>query len=384
MGTKLREAGLHRHLSIHLIIPIAIGLSVGVSAITFLRFLATPLGLDSLGRNWGYFVSYADYGFVRRGLIGSVVDVLFGPMANHRLPQLVLYPAFLIAVLIIALVFVRRLRLETPQHQLYAAMLLLSPAFLAHYAYSTGDFNVVLAAIFMVSMILLKRFWAVVALMIVGMLVHEIFLLAFVPALCVAIFVEDSMSLKRATAYGALSAVILMFVITFGIPDLTHDQYLRILKEAAPPLPVDGYFEITNGVRGNAAYTWKLYHHPALWVGIIPALIYWAFVAVSFFPRKAPSLLQLGYMSAAVAPLLMFALGSDLYRWASLAAVATLVLGGHLAARQYQSLFSERPWLVAALTLPWFVLGPFGSACDPDRGGCVRAFPMSQFILERL
>jgi hypothetical protein len=370
--------------SMRLVIPAAIILCVGVAAITFLRFLVTPLGLGSLGRDWGYFVSYADFGFIRRGLIGTFSDVVFGPVANHRLPHLVLYPAFLIAILLIALLFIRRLQLKTPQHQLYAAVLLLSPAFLGHFAYSTGDFNVVLAAIFIASMLLLNRFWAVIALTIVGILVHEIFVLAFVPALCVAMLSDDEMNLRRASAYGALAAAALIVVLTFGIPDLTHDQYLQILDAKAPNLPVDGYFEITNGVRGNAAFTWKLYQHPALWVGIIPALIYWAVIAISFFPRDGSLLLRLGYVGAAVTPLLMFALGSDLYRWVSMAAVATIVLGGHLADRRYKSLFSMRPWLVAALTLPWFLLGPFGSACDPDRGGCVRAFPMAQFVLERI
>lgn len=384
MVSNMNMPAVRSRLAMRYVIPAAIVLSVAASAITFLRFLFTPLGLASLGRDWGYFVSYADFGFVRRGLIGTILDAVFGPVANHRLPQLILYPAFLIVVLTLALLLIRRLRLETPQHQLYAAVLLLSPAFLGHFAYSTGDFNVVLAALFIASMMLLSRFWAVVALMIVGILVHEIFVLAFVPALCVAMLAHDEMKLQRALAYGALSASVLMVVLTFGILDLTHEQYLRILNATAPNLPVDGYFEMTNGVRGNAAFTWKLYQHPALWMGIIPALIYWAVVAVSFFPRNGPLLLRLGYLAAATTPLAMFALGSDLYRWVSLAAVATIVLGGHLAARRFQSLFSKRPWLVAALTLPWMLLGPFGSACDPDRGGCVRAFPMSQFVLERL
>jgi hypothetical protein len=44
----------------------------------------------------------------------------------------------------------------------------------------------------------------------------------------------------------------------------------------------------------------------------------------------------------------------------------------------------RRPWLALALMLPWIIPGPFGSACDPDRGGCSRLYPMAQFALEKV
>jgi hypothetical protein len=40
------------------------------------RWVVTPLGVESFGKLWFFYLSYDDFGFIRRGLIGSVTSLL--------------------------------------------------------------------------------------------------------------------------------------------------------------------------------------------------------------------------------------------------------------------------------------------------------------------
>ena len=44
------------------------------SIIILNRWLVTDLGLLSFGRLWQLYVSYADFGFIKRGLLGSLLS----------------------------------------------------------------------------------------------------------------------------------------------------------------------------------------------------------------------------------------------------------------------------------------------------------------------
>lgn len=364
---------------------LVLALAAAVSAVTFLRFLLTPLGLESLGRDWGYYVSYADFGFIRRGLIGTMTDAFVRhPVANDHLVPLVLYPLFMVAVAVAAFVYVRRLGLPKPRRDAYLALLMLSPAFLAHYAYSTGDFNVVLALIFVSTMMVFPSLAAALLLLVAAMLVHEIYIFAFAPAVCVAFYERSGGKLGKAALYGLAAIALAGLIAAFGVPRLSYGDYLAILHRHAPNLSSDGYFEMSSGIGDNLRYAAQLYREVRLWILVLPAILYWAILLVVFLPAAAPARLKALYVAAGTTPFVLFAFGSDLYRWTCFACVAVIVLGGFLAGRGYASLFTRRPWLALALTLPWILPGPFGSGCDKDRGGCHRLYPMAQFALEKV
>ena len=59
-------------------ITILFALSLAGSLIFLNRWVVTDLGLHSFGRVWQYYVSYFDYGFVRRAFFGTILDVTEG------------------------------------------------------------------------------------------------------------------------------------------------------------------------------------------------------------------------------------------------------------------------------------------------------------------
>jgi len=275
----------------------------------------------------------------------------------------------------------RRWFADTPERTRYLAVLLLSPAFVAHYAYSTGDFNVLLAIDLILSLVFIRHRFALFALLVVAMAIHEIFLVAFVPCVCVGLYLADGRRFGRAVSYGIFAICLFFLLAHFGTIAMNHDQYLAVMERRVH-LSNDSYLEMAGDFNHNIEFTRPLFSRVGKVVWIVPALIYWLIVTVLFFPLRQPLFLGVIYVGAAASALLLIPFGTDLFRWVSLASVSTLALGGVLRFQGCDSLFAKRPRLALALTLPWFVLGPFGSACDP-KAGCLRAFPMSQFVLER-
>lgn len=339
--------------------------------------------MSSFGRTFGWYVNYFDLGFAHRALVGSIVAMVApGRIANSYAIPYAIYPLFLLIAALVGVLAARRWFADTPERTRYLATVLLSPAFVVHYAYSTGDFNVLLAIGLILSLIFVRHRVAPFALLIVAMAIHEIFFVAFAPCVCVALYLADDRRFGRAISYGILAACLFFLFSHFGTITMSHDQFQAVMERRVD-LPRDAYLEMAGDFIQNMAFTRPLFSSVGKIVWIVPSLIYWMIVTLLFFPLRERLPLRMFYLGAAAAALCLIPFASDLFRWISLASVAALTLGGVLRSQGCDSLFAARPRLALALTLPWIVLGPFGSACDPSVG-CLRAFPMSQFVLERL
>lgn len=361
-----------------------IALCAAITAIVFGRGLFTPLGIDSWGRAWGYYVNYFDFGFVHRGLVGTIIALFVdSPVERHLLLPHFILPIFLLAAIVAAIMLARHYKLAPSERGLFLAILLLSPAFVTHYAYSTGDFNVLLATCFIATIILRNRPMLVVALLAVAMLVHELFFIVFVPALCVILYLEHGNKLKPAILYGAAAAMMFVLIASFGTVDIGYEEYARILRTRIPDVGHTGYLEMSAGLEGNLAYTRPLYQSIDKVIRVTPMVVYWLIALALFFPWAQSRFVQFLFVAACSTPIVLLPLGTDWFRWFSLAAVVTIVLGGFMASTGARSYFTQRPGLAAALLLPWVLVGPFGSPCDPFIG-CERPLPMFQFALERI
>jgi hypothetical protein len=354
-----------------------------ISMIVFARGFFTPMGIASFGREFGFYVSYFDFGFVHRALIGSIVSLFApGPIANSYINPVVVYPVFLIFAALFGLFAARRWFPDTPERTRYLAVLLLSPAFVTHYAYSAGDFNVLLTAILIASLLLVRHRFAPFLLLPIAMAIHEIYFVAFAPCVCVAMYVADDRRLRRAVAYGVIAAILFFVFARFGTIDMSQDQYHAIMDRRVK-LSYNAYVEMSGDFNRNVEFTRPLFNSFGKIAWTIPLFVYWAIVTILFFPKGQPRFLACIYLAAAASPLVLFPFGTDLFRWVSLASVVAILLGGFLRAEGCDSLFVARPRLALALTLPWVLVGPFGSPCDAT-AGCFRPFPMQQFVAERL
>lgn len=357
--------------------------AVAITLIVYARGFFTPAGIASFGRIYGWYVSYSDFGFVHRALIGSIVTLVAPrPVANSYAIPVAVYPLFLLVVILSGWLAARRWLPETAERTRYLAVLLLSPAFVAHYAYSTGDFNVLLATILIASLLLVRHRVAPFLLLPVAMAIHEIFFIAFAPCVCVAIYIADGRTLGRSVTYGVAAAVLFFLFAHFGTVTMGNDRIVALLNTHAA-LDVDASLEMTADAGRNLQHTLPLFSSLTKIAWIVPPLIYWAVVTALFLPLRQPLFVKLVYLGAAAAALALFPFGTDLFRWVAMASVAAIALGGFLRSRGCDSIFARHPRLTLTLTLPWIVFGPFGSACMSDVG-CQRAFPMAQFALERL
>lgn len=358
-------------------------LSLLISLTVYARALFTPIGISSFGRTFAWYVNYYDFGFIHRGLVGSVV-AMFAPgrITNSYAIPYAIYPLFLLTAAMIGMLAARRWFADAPERTRYLAILLLSPAFVVHYSYSTGDFNVLLAIDLILSLIFIRHRFIPMGLLIVAMATHEIFFVAFAPCVCVALYLCDGRRFGRAVIYGVTAASLFFLFAHYGLITMSHDHFIAVLGRRVH-LPTDNYLEMTGDFKHNFEFTRPLFNSVNKVAWIIPALVYWIIVTILFFPLRQSLVLRAIYLGAAAAALALIPFGTDLFRWISLASVSALTLGGVLRSHGCGSLFATRPRLALALTLPWIVLGPFGSACDPTVG-CLRAFPMAQFVLERL
>lgn len=368
----------------HLVARAAIvAVALLISLVVFARGFFTPMGIASFGREFGFYVSYFDFGFVHRALIGSIVALFVpGPIANSYVIPVIVYPVFLIGVTLAGVIAARRWFPDGEARTRYLAVLLLSPAFVAHYAYSAGDFNVLLATILLATLLMVRhRIWPF-ALLVVAMAIHEIYFVVFAPAVCVALYVADGGRLPRAVAYGTLAAVLFFLWSHFGTIGMSEAGYHATMNRRVH-LSYNAYLEMSGDVERNIAFTRPLFSRFGKITWTIPPLTYWAIVATLFLPRRQPRFVTLIYVAAVAAPLALFPFGTDLFRWISLGSVAAIALGGFLYACGHDSLFCRYPRAALALTLPWLLVSPFGSPCDAT-AGCLRPFPMQQFAAERI
>src|SRR5687768_6709432 len=110
---------------------LASSLLAGVLSLLIMnRWLVTDLGIYSFGRVWQYYVSYTDFGFIRRALIGTLLSVttLNSLFTNEYVFSYVFYGATL--VLLICLVAVFMYRHIDKFSMLSCLVVFLSPSFI--------------------------------------------------------------------------------------------------------------------------------------------------------------------------------------------------------------------------------------------------------------
>lgn len=359
------------------------------SYVTFLLFLhrwmVTDLGLLSFGRVWQYYITYTDFGFIRRGLIGTLLTVsgLNRVFANEYVFGFVFH-TFAGAIIWIALY-----ALLTRTGNLSRAVTLavcFAPSIL-HFSVSTGNLDT-LIYLFLLMIILCKDcLIAVVAFTLAGILTHELmlFCVPFVATLYNSQFAPRD-PVKRVLFTIAPVAVALMSVATLGYFNATPinmDFYNQVMAAKLPNAfgkhaYWSGYFEVYSNFRDN--FRQSMDFLPLLFIGlnaaylIVPLLYVGFFIWLVLARQVAPLFWRLAQAGAIMFPLLIIFVGLDIPRWICLAANLGL-LAVLLSIGTDQLVLSRRASVVMLL---FCLLSPFGSA------DFRRPFPVHQFVLDKL
>ena len=191
------------------------------------RWIVTDLGLLSYGRVWPLYVSWSDFGFFRRGLVGTIFsetrlnsifesEYVFAIVAHH-------FIVLILAILIAVYCFQRSIT-----NRIFLLGLVFSPALIIHSGYNTGTLDVFVLIVAVLNILFVRStllfcFWLVI-----GVLIHELFIFT-IPAQLYAFYFLDSrkkpLSLTLMNTMPFITVLLAMAVILlFGKIDFCESK----------------------------------------------------------------------------------------------------------------------------------------------------------------
>lgn len=346
------------------------------------RWVVSDLGLLSFGRVWQLYISYADFGFMRRGFVGTLLSETGANsiFSNEYVFAHVVQFVALSVLALLAAVFCIRNRLNNP---LFVFGVAFSPAFLTHSGYATGTLDVFVLLIALTNILFVRSYVTFSALILVGIFTHELFLFTL-PAQFFALHLhyrsgKSALSpayLVPVTSVVAATAIILLFGLV-RVPEAEFQEIMRAHLPHAKEQHVlwSGFFEVGSSVERNLSASHELFL--AVKEGrilfLLPLLLYVGVLTMRAL-RYARSSGETALLLAAVTtPLLVSFLANDFQRWVAMSANMALLVTLRLAAREGDEL-SKWNLVLAAFCL----LAPFGAA------ELERPFPLHFFLIEKL
>lgn len=351
------------------------------------RWIVTDLGVKSFGRVWPFYVNYGDFGFVRRGLVGTLLQATPFPGLFENAYHFAITVQHLALLALIGLTTVYFLRSKYDQGWLFKAAVFLSPAFILQVAYTTGSLDVFILILAFLNIVLVRNVFLFSAVMFVGPFVHELFLFT-APAQFTAYLLRNDLQLLaqpgrslRMLAPPVLAlSVSALIVILFGVTSMPQAQYeaamARLIPHAVGQMDLwSGYFEVGSSIEQNQRSLGFLAMHLLRHAGFLIVPVGYAAFVFALLVRNEPRWFQRLLLAAsAAAPFLIYVIATDFYRWVGLSASMSLLLLMAYGAQKPLQL-GKGP-LIALLLF---------SLCAPFGGPVIQnPLPMHQFILKKL
>ena len=352
-----------------------------VSYLVLNRWLLTDLGLQSYGRVWQLYVSYIDFGFVRRAFVGTVLSETGAHLIlkNEYYFALAIHHLSIATLATIAALFCLKKRVTDP---IFVAGIAFSPAFIIHSGYNTGSLDVFVTILAALNILVVRHVAMFSVIAAAGVLTHEIFLFTVPAQICALLYARRSTSGE--SRLGILLAPVLVIVVAavsvtvFGTSDLSLGAFEDLMRQRLPNAEGNhvlwsGYREIASSVEQDGSGSLK--RLTEIRGGIAYLLLPLAYVALLIARLRTYSSVSTDrpYLAiAVVAPLFTAVVATDYHRWIAMSANMGILLSLVLAG---ESARTESRWNVPLLL--FCLLAPFGGA------EIERPFPMHQFIIER-
>jgi hypothetical protein len=367
-------------------IYIIFALSYVFSLIILDRWILTSLRFKSFGLIWQYYVSWADFGFFRRGLLGTLLTEsgLNRTMPNEYIFSYVFYGATLTACYYLVLrVMVDG---EILKHRnVVAFCIFFSPAMFSHFAYSTGCQDLVLFVILLISLFMVQNPIAISLVIVAGILTHELFIL-FLPGIFVLRLVTSpgrpSWQDPRFVIPGLAALGSIIMVVYFGRVSVSNLEFERVMAARIPlaafqhPL-WSGYFQVSSGIESNVAAGAAVAKSASdVWYAIIfmavPTIyaVYVALIVSNFSSLGTPRSLLL--LLSILFPMTAAIVAADYYRWTSISACLGLVA---MLLLMLRGMLRPPRWSLIPLVC-FSIFAPFGAA------ELERPFPLHQYVWE--
>lgn len=354
-----------------------------VAFIVLNRWLVTDIGLLSYGRVWQLYVSYADFGFVRRALVGTVltesgINSLF--KNEYHFALTIHHAAIALLTILIAFFCIKKKVYDL----LFLSTIAFSPALIIHSGYSTGSLDVFIIILAAANILFVRNTLLFSIILVSGVLVHELFIFT-VPAQFLALLTRRNRTMNLRTlstlAAPAVAFIVAVFAVTlFGTAELPRETVEQIMRQRIPIAEGQhglwsGYFEIASTAEQNATGSLQnlVTELQTDFIWLLIPLTYLVLLVARLWAYSKTPIETAAIVISVLAPLLAALVATDYYRWVAMSANMGILLALLYAA---QTGSSVSRWNMPLLLFCF--LAPFGSAAID------RPFPMHQFIFERL
>ncbi len=350
------------------------------------RWTVTDLGVESFGRLWQYYVSYFDFGFLRRGFLGTFLTEsgLSSLISDPYVFAYIFYQLKIFLLGALVLVFFLRNNVFDSWHGY--AVVFFSPAFILQSGYLTGTQDLQLLILSAICVLYLNSWLGLVIVGVFGILMHELFMFVF-PALALVFYLRKvgSANVEVSNMYKGVLATVcvassLLIVIFFGV-DVERNVYEDLMADRMGQAAYDhglwsGYFEVFSSVDQNVNIGFNaLKGIVDSWVYVLLPVIYaiaLAIIVAVHLDGKVWKKIVL--FSVLVFPIFVIFVASDFYRWVGMSANVSLLALVVLHNENLIKVSRRVLWII----LPFSLLAPLGAA------GLERPFPAHQMVLERL
>ena len=334
-----------------------------------------------------YYFNY-EHEFIRRGLVGEFLRLLNFPISNLSI-SLTYSMATVGFLLLLVLISAKVLQaLPARQSILFVAFMMACPGLTLHYAYSSFGYLDIFQLLFVVmgliSIYLCRLLTALMVTALLGcaaVLIHESSLIVTIPVLLVGLAIKfpDQFGYVKAAAFFAGFLVFTIVVWYFGSADtMSFEEHVAILSKAAHQpndISSDAVVVLHRNLADNVGLVlpWSPW-----WYGwqqlkfVVFAFPYLFFLVVclrgayKFLADKGHQLPGLLAIAAVFAPILLYPIGHDYFRWWSFAMTNFFLITLFLTAvhpsylnRLGQMLTQHRNMIVLGITIG-FMFGGIG------------------------
>jgi hypothetical protein len=325
-----------------------------------------------------------DNGLVRRGLVGTLVKPWMPvvTLSGINLVAAVAYGGF---VLLLAAVFYLLLRSKEREGRVTRLLLLFAacPATLSLLAHNIGRFDLFLAALTLVGVILIgdRRFvWLLAPLAVLAMFLHEGFLLLWAPTLLgmmLFLFARDRgdrrmLGALAVSACGVGGAFLALY--RYGTPAVAYEEFVRLVQSRADFRVTElslreCYFSTTDHIGLTLPY----FTDPGAMINLAMALLVLSPVALvlgnvwrhALRSGAAPRWATIVLLLATLSGVALFPIATDFGRWLSAMtlcnfyAIFFLFRTGVVSADDLKELsHGSFPYLFMLLFLTYLLFGP--------------------------
>ena len=347
------------------------------------RWIVTDLGLLSYNRLWQLNISYTDFGFFRRGLVGTLlsesrINSLF---SNEYFSALFIHAIsiFIMTSLIAYYCFRKNIK-----NFLFVIGIAFSPALIIHQGYNTGNLDIFVLIISIINIFFVRNYIVFSLLLFIGVLIHEIFIFTL-PAQFFAFYLYNRSNKLKILDVATIIPVItslsaIVIILFFGKLDISELEFKDLMQSKLPNAYMkhilwSGFYEVSTSGELNLSLSTQ-YHFDHIKDGrFIYALLPLFYVGILILRavQNIYSRSEVFFLVFAVLfPLLIAFVAMDIYRWIAMSANMALLLTLKIVAKSGHT-YSKWNILIAIFCL----LAPFGAA------GYGRPFPMHQFVLEK-